>query len=124
MDVRTNIVGLTGLLEKERTFGAKVEGPLSAQLLRVGEVVAHDTRARYVEYSARGAGGVRTKVFTSGLWVVQTLLKSRDIVKRRPNFGDLMMRHAFLPAAHDNEAYVASAAEVAIEETKARYWDV
>jgi hypothetical protein len=117
-----HIVGLAGLLEKERTAGAKTEGLLTERLLEVGDQVADDVRHRYIDYSAAGANGVEAKVFTSGLWVVQTIRKSRSPLRRRPNFGPLMMRKAFLPAAHDNEAAATAAATAAVAEVTA-YWN-
>lgn len=122
MDVEARIVGLTALLEKERTVGAKTEGLLTERLEAVGDVVRDDTRHRYIDYSERGAAGVQTKVFTSGLWVVQTIRKSRNILMRRPNFGPLMMRKAFLPAVREHEDTVLAAAEAAVQEAKA-YWE-
>ena len=122
MNIEARIVGLTQLLEKERTVGAKTQGLLTSRLEAVGDVVKDDTSRRYIEYSTRGAEGVQRKVLTSGLWVVQTIRKSRDITKRRPNFGPLMMRKAFLPAARDHEETVAAAADLAVREARA-YWE-
>ena len=122
MNIEARIVGLTALLEKERTVGAKTQGLLTSRLEAVGDVVRDDTRHRYVDYSARGAEGVQTKVLTSGLWVVQTIRKSRNILMRRPNFGPLMMRKAFLPAAREHEDTVLTAASAAVKEATA-YWN-
>lgn len=117
------IVGLTELLEKERTVGAKTEGLLTEKLRQVGETVAVGTRTLYGPYSSRGAAGVTTKVLVSGVWVVQTIRKSRNTLRRRPNFGPLMMRKAFLPAAYDNQQAVLAAAQQAVDEVAATYWN-
>lgn len=117
------ITGLESLLAKEHTFGSQVQGTLTDHLLNVGQTVADDTEARYLDYSVEGAYGVRARVFTSGLWVVQTLRRARSPLRQRPNFGPLMMRKAFLPAARANEPRILLAAELAVEEAKARYWN-
>lgn len=70
MDAGLKLVGLTQLLEKERTVGAKTEGLLTEKLREVGDEVARDTSGRYQGYSPMGASGVQAKVFTSGVWVV------------------------------------------------------
>lgn len=123
MDVAARIDGLTELLEKERTVGARTEGALTEHLYTVGEQVAADTRGRYLDYSVDGAHTIQAKVFVSGLWVVQTRRKSRNILRRRPDFGPLMMRKAFLPAARNNEDRILLAASLAVEEVKTAYWD-
>lgn len=123
MFVESHLEGVTELLEAERTFGARTEGFLTTELHKVGQVIASDARARYAPYSVEGGQGVQEKVFTSGLWVVQTRKKSRDPRKQRPNFGPLMMRKAFLPAARDNESRAVAAAAAAVEAARLRYWE-
>ena len=123
MVVEAHLEGLTQLLELERTFGAKTEGFLTTELHKVGQLIATDARGRYMPYSVEGAQGVQEKVFTSGLWVLQTKKKSRDPRKQRPNFGPLMMRNAFLPAARANESGAVTAAERAVEAARLRYWE-
>lgn len=123
MEETFRIEGLTDLLRAEATVGAKTEGLLTDALRGVGEMVARDTRQRYQPFSPTGAAGVETKVFVSGVYVVQTLHKSRNLMRRRPNFGPLMMRKAFLPALRDNETRVVEAAEAAVETARLRYWE-
>lgn len=123
VDVTYRIAGLTQLLEAENTVGAKTQGVLTDHLLRLGEDVAVDVRHEYLSYSVEGAYGVVAKVFTSGLWVVQTLEKSRDVSKQRPNFGPLMMREAFIPAVDENEPRITLAADLAVAEATALYWE-
>jgi hypothetical protein len=117
------MAGLTQLLELERTFGAKTQGILTEHLHHLGEQVMEDVRDRYAPYSIEGAYGVVEKVFVSGLWVVQTLPKSRDKNRQRPNFGPLMWRKAFVPAVRDNEARIGIVAEQAVQEARELYWD-
>lgn len=123
MIVQANIQGLTKLLEAERTVGAKTEGFLTTELLGVGRDVARETSRRYQPYSAAGAAGIQTKVFTSGLWVLQTIKKSRNPARRRPNFGPLMYRKAFYPAVKQNESKTLIAAERAVERARLHYWE-
>lgn len=123
IDVGVRIDGLADLLRREKTIGAKTEGLLTERLLEVGADVAADVAERYQPYSEKGAAGVQEKVFTSGLWVVQTIRKSRNILRQRPGFGPLMMERAFGPAAADNESKVLLAGEQAVEEARLLYWE-
>lgn len=124
MDVTLRVAGLPALLAKERTFGAHTEGILTDHLLDLGRDVAIDVSDRYMDYSPEGAQYVQEKVFAgTGLWVVQTLRRARNPLRRRPNFGPLMMRKAFLPAAADNEDQILLAGELAVQEATALYWD-
>ena len=123
MDVTVRIDGLTDVLAKERTMGAKNEGILTDHLVALGATVALDVESRYLPYSTRGGQGVQEKVFTSGLWVVQTIRKATNPLRRRPNFGALMEEKAFEPAARDNEERVELAAELALQEAIDLYWD-
>ena len=117
------IVGLEQLLEVERTFGAKTEGILTKHLMNLGEHVAEDIRDVYDNYSVEGAYGVMPKVFVSGLYVVQTMSKSRNKARQRPNFGPKMFREAFIPAVEKNEDRIVIAADLAVQEARALYWD-
>lgn len=117
------IIGLEALLEVERTFGSKTEGILTQRLMELGEDVAEDIRTVYREYSPEGAEGVMPKVFVSGLWVVQTLAKSRRKSRQRPNFGPMMYREAFMPAVDKNENKIIMYADQAVVEARALYWD-
>lgn len=117
------ILGLEQLLAVEKTFGAKTEGVLTTHLMRLGEHVAEDIRDVYVSYSVEGAYSIMPKVFTSGLWVVQTMPKSRRKNRQRENFGPKMFREAFLPAVDKNEDRIYLAADLAVQEARAMYWD-
>jgi len=117
------ILGLEQLLEAERTFGAKTEGILTNHLMRLGEDVASDIRDVYVNYSVEGAYSIMPKVFTSGLWVVQTMPKSRRKQRQRANFGPLMFREAFIPGVDKNENKTVLAADLAVQEARSMYWD-
>lgn len=117
------IVGLERLLEVERTFGAKTEGVLTNHLMTLGHKVADDIRDVYVNYSIEGAYSIMPKVFTSGLYVVQTMPKSRRKNRQRPNFGPKMFREAFIPAVDENEDRILLAADLAVQEARSMYWD-
>ena len=107
-------VKVTGLRELARAIAqaeAEVQTFMTAGLMEIGDKVATDVRSVYSGYSQPGAAGVQTKVRKSGnVLVAQTLRKSRGL-RRRPNFGPLMMRVAFLPARDKNEATTQAAAE-------------
>lgn len=113
---------MTALLEAEKTTAGKIDGVLANHLLRVGEDVARDIRDLYSPYSVEGAYGIVPKVFTSGLWVVQTHPKSRNKMMQRPNFGPMMYGEAFIPGAEKNEDRVGLAAELAVAEVEQAYW--
>ena len=116
--------GLLELLRAENTVGSKVDGVLSDALYQVAEqTIAPEVRSRYKSYSQAGADGVETKVFTSGVWVVQTLRKSRAMSRRRPSFGPLMMEKAFIPSVNHNRAWVVAGVKHAIGMLGALYWD-
>lgn len=121
--VTYRIAGLDQLLQAEQTFGAKTEGILTDHLMRLGEDVALDVRNAYLPYSVEGAYGVKPKVFVSGLWVVQTLNKSKVKKRQRPNFGPMMWNEAFEPAARDNEHKIGLAADLAVAEATSLYWE-
>ncbi len=116
---------VVGLRELTRTI-AEAEGELqtfmTAGLLEIGENVAKDVRAVYGGYSEPGAAGVQTKIRKAGnVLVAQTLRKSRGL-RRRPNFGPLMMRVAFLPALAKNEPTTQRAVDELFV-TIRREWD-
>lgn len=120
--VAFRVQGLTLLLEAEMKTGPEVERRLTGHLMAVGEDVARDIRDLYSPYSVEGAYGIVPKVFASGLWVVQTMDKSRVKARQRPNFGPMMYREAFIPGAEQNEDRVGLAAELAVAEAEAMYW--
>lgn len=113
---------LAELLRAEQTVGAKTEGFLTRELFLVGELVAADVRRGYDPYSSQGMMGIQTKVFTSGVWVVQTLRKSRNMMRRRPNFGPFIFKKAFYPAMKNNENNVLEAANRAMVEARG-FWE-
>lgn len=78
-------------------------------LHKVGEVIRVDSRRRFVAYKAdrpsflQSAESFETRVRAGGaaqaiVFVGQRRRSSRDQLKRRPNYGGLQMKHAFLPA--------------------------
>lgn len=90
----------------ERSDG-ELDDWLRGGLNDIAEAVAVDVRSAYSVYSGIGAEHVKAKVTRPGNAIVaQTLRRGRDLNRRRPNFGGLMMRKAFLPALHANEATV------------------
>jgi hypothetical protein len=116
VDTTYRIGGLVELLAAERTMGSKTEGRLTDHLIRLGADISEDVRGLYGPISIEGAYGIEEKVFTSGLWVVQTIRKSSVIRRQRPNFGPMMFRKAFVPAAQKNEEKIVLVAELAVAE--------
>lgn len=117
-------------VENLRTFlrACDVADEKTALFLRVGlhdiaEDVAKDARALYEPYSARGAEGVKPKVTRPGNAIVaQTLRKTRNAMRSRPNFGGLMMRTALLPALRANEENIRAKVQLLFAEIE-RGWD-
>lgn len=118
------VEGLPRYMKLVAESEADVEDWLRVGLLALGEKVAKDVRARYAPYSEPGAAGVKAKVRKTGTVVVaQTMRKSRNMNLRRGNFGGLMMRKAFLPAADAAEKEVEAGAEVLFADLE-RKWDL
>lgn len=116
------VVGLRELTRSIAAAEAEVQTFMTAGLLDIAEHVAKDIRSVYSGYSEPGAAGVVAKVTKAGnARAVQTLRKSRGL-KRRPNFGPLMMKHAFLPARDKNEATTQRAVDELFV-TIRREWD-
>ena len=116
------VEGLRQLSRTVRESDDAMNEWLRAGLEKVGERVAVDVRHSYSVYSAVGAEGVKTKVTKPGnVIVAQTLRRGRDMNRRRPNFGGLMMRKAFLPALDKHEADVAESVEKLFAELE-RIW--
>lgn len=106
--------GLRELAQALRAVNTELYATLLEGLHKVGEVIRTDAAARFDAYGsggtpareasfARAAAGFRTLVRpnTSSMAVVsvaQTIRRTPDLRRRRSNLGDLMMRHALLPA--------------------------
>lgn len=87
-------------------------------------MVAKDVRRPYSEFSVKGAEGVKAKVTRPGNAVVaQTLRKTRRVDKRRPNFGPMIYKKAFLPAINDNQEKIELAVDGLLERIATRHWE-
>lgn len=103
------VEGLTQLMDIVSQSEADLDVFMRDGLLAIADRVSVDVRSRYQPYSEIGAAGVKAKVSTKGAaLVVQTLRRGRNMNLRRPNFGPLMMRKAFLPALKHGEAAAAA----------------
>ena len=106
--------GLRELAQALRVVNHELFDALMVGLREVGEIVRKDARRRFVDYGIAqhpkravsfidAADGFDTLVRpnTSTMAIVSVQQKHRrssDMPRRRANFGDLMMRHALLPA--------------------------
>lgn len=116
------IEGLKNLQRAIEECDAELEAWLKDGLLEIGEHVADDVRKVYARYSKKGAERVKAKVMKRGnVLVAQTLSKSRQMNRRRRNFGGLMMREAFMPAAERNESYVLAQGESLLRQLEERW---
>lgn len=118
-------IRVEGLRKLSRTIAdsnEEIDHWLKDGLLEIGERVAVDVRSAYSVYSVPGADGVKAKVWRTGTTLVaQTMRRGRDMNRRRPNFGGLMMRKAFLPALDKNKDDAERAAERLLDEIAVRW---
>lgn len=118
--------GLRELAQALRVTSVELYGEMVAGLAEAGDVIRRAARSDFIVYGAstgsgfgdaraagfvRAADGfqtlVRTNTSTMALVsVAQTRRRTPVMQMRRSNFGDLMMRHALLPArgSHMEEA--------------------
>lgn len=91
-------------------------------LVALGEKVAVDVRDRYAPYSQPGSAGVKSKLTRPGrLLVAQSMRKSRNMARRRSNFGPLMMKRSFLPAVDDNRDLIDAEALALVERLRVKW---
>jgi len=69
-------------------------------LREVGDVVRVEAQRRFDSIDARSAAGFRTRVSVRGVSVIQSLRKTTG---RHPEWGDVQMRKALLPAVRVKE---------------------
>jgi len=120
-DVTVRVAGAPQLLRLIAESDAETAAWLRGELVSIAEKVAVDVRGRYAPYSQPGAAGVKPKLTGPGrLLVVQTLRKSRGL-RRRKNFGPLMMDRAFLPALDDNRELVDAEAAALLERLRIKW---
>ncbi len=126
MALQSGTVKVTGLRQLERAIvesNVELNLFLREGLLALAEPVARDIRSRYAPYSQQGAAGVKAKVTKPGnALVAQTLRKSRSPLRRRRNFGGLMMRTAFLPALDAHKHEIEAGFEALLTDIAARNW--
>lgn len=110
--------GLRELAQALRIVDQELYLAMVAGLKEVGEIIRRDARSKFIDYGADGSEGraasfvraadglqtlVRVNTSTMALVTVgQTLRTTRYIPQKRPNFGDLMMRHGLLPARNES----------------------
>jgi len=124
--ITLQVEGLDGMYYAMRRMGS-VE-ILQAALDDASEQVANDVRHNYLTVNRRpdfrGASFVREQALVKiGVRIVQTIGKTSDPAKRRPNYGYRMMKRAFLSAAWWNRAFVWMTVYEAYTEAKALFWE-
>lgn len=119
--------GLRELAQALRIVDRSLFDVMVGGLREVGEIIRRDARSRFVDYGSDGGEGraasfvkaadgfqtlVRVNTSTMALVSVgQTRRRSTDLLRRRSNFGDLMMRHALLPARGESMELAATTLE-------------
>lgn len=83
-----------------------------AALREVGEVVRVEAAQRFRDVDAKTAAGYRTRVRQRGISVEQSL---RRTTGTRPDYGELQMREALIPAAEAKEAEITKGMEKALD---------
>lgn len=109
--------GLRELAQALRIVNAELYEAVLAGLRKAGDVVRADAAGKFESWGA-GRDGIETaaegfsalvRPYTSTMAIVsvgQTLRRSSDMPRRRPNFGGLMMTEALLPARQEKLAEV------------------
>jgi hypothetical protein len=125
--------GLREVAQALRATQIELYSALEAGLTKSGDIVRDDARQMFIQWgtggvarsASRGAGiakaaeGFKTlfRPNTSTMSIVsvaQTLRRSKDMHRRRSNFGDLMMRKALLPARNQDMAKVVAVLETEV----------
>lgn len=124
--------GLREIAQSLREINYSVFTEMVAGLKEVGDVVRSRARSRFIAYGfekeidkgratgfVKAADGFQTLVRpnTSTMALVsvgQTLRSTRVQPRRRPNFGDLMMRKALLPARNETLEDAAAVLEARV----------
>jgi len=91
----------------------KVGGPALDRAVRDGmkraaEPVVEAARAKEGQWAGSKPGSIGPRVVRRGVFVTQ---RARKVTGRRPDFGALQMRDAFIPALEENEREVERAVE-------------
>jgi hypothetical protein len=92
-------IRIEGLRELERAFRASEDDlrrELQRELNEAGKIVAEDARGRLARYSARSAGGIRSRIKRRTEVVVEQ--RRRRTTGRRPDWGSFQMREVLIPA--------------------------
>jgi transposase InsO family protein len=117
-----NIPGLSELIRDLEAVDKDIPKALRERLREVGKVVARDVQRRIGQLhppSPRTGQGVRVYVRKAGLVAVEQ--KEIKTTGRRPDWGPIQMRRAFLPAADANESWVGAQVEHEIDAVALRH---
>lgn len=98
--------GIKPLIRDFSKLSKETSRELRAALRVIAAPVAIDVKFREAKWGPKEPRGIRVVVRQRGVSVDQTLRKSADIARRRPNFGGLQMQEAFIPALEDNAAAI------------------
>lgn len=114
------IDGLAALVAKCRATSVALETEFREGLLAVADIVAEETVSLFegsdIDFGAKTIAGVKARVLTEGTAIAQQQLrKSRNLNRRRPNFGPLQMTRGFLPAIDNKQAEIEVAADAAVQ---------
>jgi hypothetical protein len=113
--VADQTVRISGLPELNRAFkavDADLPKELRKELKQVAEPVRVEAALRSQQFGARTSSGIKTVARSSGSVAVrQSRKKNADAVRRRPNFGPLLMRTALEPALTHHEAEIVRGLE-------------
>jgi hypothetical protein len=99
--------------------GPETKAAVTTALKKIGEPVRQDAARRLEPYSARSAAGYRVKVTTSSVKVQQSLRKTTG---EHPEYGDLQMKRALLPARRANSLRTTEEFEAALDLVIAHFY--
>jgi hypothetical protein len=113
--VAQGAIRVHGLREFQRAL-AKADPELRKQVRDtfkdVGDIVAREGRARFVDIDVGSASGFRPVVRQRGVAVEQ---RRRRTTGRRGDYGALQMRRALIPALQANEERIVDEFEKALD---------
>src|SRR5215470_6621977 len=95
-----------------RRAGPETKAAVTIALKRIGEPVRADAARRLEPYSKKSAQGFKVKVTTKSVKVQQSLRKTTGA---HPEYGDLQMKRALLPARRANSLRTTEEFEKALD---------
>lgn len=117
-DSTVRVRGLPELQRALRETERDLAKELRAELRGAGDLVRGEAKALFERYSPRSAAGYRVRVRQRGVAVEQSLKRTTG---RRPDFGELQLAVALVPALEGKEQEVVERVEHALDRVAERF---